>query len=115
VDTTTEEGDKALTLRGFEERFNKEDYSVVDELLAGNSEDHQEAPGTDFAEDFNDVITRTRGVSRPAFRGAPHTGRVRQGRQPFDDDAHAPGQFRGEREYDPNNFFRPSRNIRPTA
>jgi hypothetical protein len=73
VETNTEEGDKALTLRGFEERFDKEDLCVVDELLAGDSEDHQEAPGTDFAEHFNDVITRTRSVSRPAFRGEPHT------------------------------------------
>jgi hypothetical protein len=36
-----------LTLRGFEEMFNRGDLSVVDELVAGGSVDHQEATGTD--------------------------------------------------------------------
>ena len=57
---TTEERNKALTLRGFEEMFNKGDLSVVDELVADRGEDHQEAPGTDFAGHLKDVITKMR-------------------------------------------------------
>ena len=57
---TTEERNKALTLRGFEEMFNKGDLSVVDELVADRGEDHQEAPGTDFAEHLKDVIVKMR-------------------------------------------------------
>ncbi len=57
---TTEERNKALTLRGFEEMFNKGDLSVVDELVSERGEDHQEAPGTDFAEHLKDVITKMR-------------------------------------------------------
>ena len=58
--TTTEERNKSLTLRGFEEMFNKGDLSVVDELVADRGEDHQEAPGTDFAEHLKDVIKKMR-------------------------------------------------------
>ena len=47
---TSGERNKALTLKGFDEMFNKGDLSVVDELVADRGEDHQEAPGTDFAE-----------------------------------------------------------------
>ncbi len=57
---TTEERNKALTLRGFEEMFNKGDLSVVDELVAERGEDHQEEPGTDFAEHLKDVIKKMR-------------------------------------------------------
>jgi predicted ester cyclase len=57
---TSEERNKALTLRGFEEMFNKGDLSVVDELVAAGGSDHQEAPGTDFAEHLKDVITKMR-------------------------------------------------------
>ena len=57
---TTEERNKALTLRGFEEMFNKGDLSVVDELVAERGQDHQEAPGTDFAEHLKDVIKKMR-------------------------------------------------------
>ncbi len=57
---TTEERNKALTLRGFEEMFNKGDLSVVDELVADRGEDHQEAPGTDFAAHLKDIITKMR-------------------------------------------------------
>ncbi len=57
---TTEEQNKALTLRGFEEMFNRGDLSVVDELVAGRGEDHQEAPGTEFAAHLKDVITKMR-------------------------------------------------------
>jgi predicted ester cyclase len=57
---TTEERNKALTLRGFEEMFNRGDLSVVDELVAGRGEDHQEAPGTDFAAHLKDVIKKMR-------------------------------------------------------
>jgi predicted ester cyclase len=56
----TEERNKALTLKGFEEMFNKGDLSVVDELVADRGEDHQEAPGTDFAEHLKDVIKKMR-------------------------------------------------------
>ena len=56
----TEERNKALTLRGFEEMFNRGDLSVVDELVADRGEDHQEAPGTDFAAHLKDVITKMR-------------------------------------------------------
>ena len=58
--TTTEERNKALTLRGFEEMFNRGDLSVVDELVAGRGEDHQEAPGTDFAAHLKDVVKKMR-------------------------------------------------------
>jgi hypothetical protein len=37
---TTEERNKALTLRGFEEMFNRGDLSVVDELVADPGRDH---------------------------------------------------------------------------
>ena len=57
---TNEERNKALTLRGFEEMFNKGDLSVVDELVSERGEDHQEAPGTDFAEHLKDVIKKMR-------------------------------------------------------
>jgi steroid delta-isomerase-like uncharacterized protein len=57
---TTEERNKALTLRGFEEMFNKGDLSVVDELMADRGEDHQEAPGTDITEHLKDVIVKMR-------------------------------------------------------
>jgi predicted ester cyclase len=57
---STEERNKALTLRGFEEMFNRGDLSVVDELVAKRGEDHQEAPGTDFAEHLKDVIEKMR-------------------------------------------------------
>ena len=57
---TTEERNKALTFKGFEEMFNKGDLSVVDELVADRGEDHQEAPGTDFAEHLKDVIKKMR-------------------------------------------------------
>ena len=57
---TTEKRNKALTLRGFEEMFNKGDLSVVDELVADRGQDHQEAPGTDFAEHLKDVIKKMR-------------------------------------------------------
>jgi predicted ester cyclase len=57
---TTEERNKDLTLRGFEEMFNRGDLSVVDELVADRGEDHQEAPGTDFAAHLKDVITKMR-------------------------------------------------------
>ena len=56
----TEERNKALTLRGFEEMFNKGDLSVVDELVAQRGEDHQEAPETDFATHLKDVIKKMR-------------------------------------------------------
>jgi predicted ester cyclase len=56
----TEERNKALTLRGFEEMFNKGDLSVVDELVAERGEDHQEAPETDFATHLKDVIKKMR-------------------------------------------------------
>ena len=56
----TEEQNKALTLRGFEEMFNKGDLSVVDELVAERGEDHQEAPGTEFAAHLKDVIKKMR-------------------------------------------------------
>jgi predicted ester cyclase len=59
--TTTEERNKALTLMGFEEMFNKGDLSVVEELVAGRGEDHQEAPGTDFAgAHLKDVVKKMR-------------------------------------------------------
>ena len=51
---------RVSTLRGFEEMFNKGDLSVVDELVADRGEDHQEAPGTDFAEHLKDVIVKMR-------------------------------------------------------
>jgi len=57
---TTEERNKALTLRGFEEMFNNGNLSVVDELVAEKGEDHQEASGTDFAEHLKDIITKMR-------------------------------------------------------
>jgi predicted ester cyclase len=57
---TTEERNKALTLRGFEEMFNRGDLSVVDELVAERGEDHQEAPGTEFAAHLKDVIKKMR-------------------------------------------------------
>ena len=57
---TIEERNKALTLKGFEEMFNKGDLSVVDELVADRGQDHQEAPGTDFAEHLKDVIKKMR-------------------------------------------------------
>jgi hypothetical protein len=57
---TTEERNKALTLRGFEEMFNRGDLSVVDELVAGRGEDYQEAPGTDFAAHLKDVVKKMR-------------------------------------------------------
>jgi len=57
---TTEKRNKALTLRGFEEMFNKGDLSVVDELMADREEDHQEAPGTDIVEHLKDVIVKMR-------------------------------------------------------
>ncbi len=57
---TTEERNKALTLRGFEEMFNRGDPSVVDELVAGRGEDHQETPGTDFAAHLKDVVKKMR-------------------------------------------------------
>ena len=56
----TEEQNKALTLRGFEEMFNKGDLSVVDELVAERGEDHQEAPGTEFAAHLKEVIKKMR-------------------------------------------------------
>ena len=58
--TATEERNKALTLRGFEEMFNRGDLSVVDELVAERGEDHQEAPRTDFAAYLKDVIKKLR-------------------------------------------------------
>ncbi len=57
---TVEERNKALTLKGFEEMFNKGDLSVVDELVADRGQDHQEAPGTDFAEHLKDVVRKMR-------------------------------------------------------
>jgi len=57
---STEERNKALTLRGFEEMFNKGNLSVVDELIAADSEDHQEAPGTQFAAHLKDIVTKMR-------------------------------------------------------
>jgi predicted ester cyclase len=60
ADAPTEERNKALTLKGIEEMFNKGELSVVDELVADCGQDHQEAPGTDFAEHLKDVITKMR-------------------------------------------------------
>ncbi len=40
--------------------FNKGDLSVVNELVADRGQDHQEAPGTHFAEHLKDVITKMR-------------------------------------------------------
>jgi predicted ester cyclase len=60
ADVPTEERNKALTLKGIEEMFNKGELSVVDELVADRGQDHQEAPGTDFAEHLKDVITKMR-------------------------------------------------------
>ena len=92
---TTEERNKALTLRGFEEMFNRGDLSVVDELVADRGEDHQEAPGTDFAEHLKDFIKKMRAAfPRSALRGAPHTGRGGYGCQPLDDDWHTRGSLR---------------------
>ena len=65
--TATEERNKALTLRGFEKMFNQGDLSVVDELVAERGEDHQEAPGTDFAAWLKDVIRKMR-ASFPDLR-----------------------------------------------
>lgn len=55
-----EERNKALALRGFEEMFNKGNLSVADELLAGDSVDHQEALGADFAAHLKEVVTKMR-------------------------------------------------------
>lgn len=55
-----EERNKELTLRGFEEMFNRGNLDVVDELIAPRGEDHQEAPGTDFAAHLRWIVTRMR-------------------------------------------------------
>jgi len=76
AEMTTEERKGALTLGGFEEMFGKGDVSAVDELLASDSEDHQEAPGADFAGHLEErhlqnarsySVTRTRGRRAPAL------------------------------------------------
>lgn len=39
---------KAMTLRVFEEAFNKGNLTVIDETLMIGAVDHQETPGSDF-------------------------------------------------------------------
>ena len=57
---SAQEQNKALTLRVFEEAFGGGDLSIIDEVLAGDAVDHQEAPGTDFAEHLKDVVRKMR-------------------------------------------------------
>jgi predicted ester cyclase len=57
---TTEEQNKAITLRVFEEGFGKGNLAVIDEALTSDAVDHQEAPGTDFAEHLKDVVRKMR-------------------------------------------------------
>ncbi|MGH2867246.1 MAG: ester cyclase [Solirubrobacteraceae bacterium] len=54
---------KALTLEGFQRMFNRGDLDFVEEAIAPNAVDHQEAPGTDFAAHLKNVIA----ILRNAF------------------------------------------------
>ncbi len=57
---TAEERNKAIVIRVFEEAFGKGNLAVIDEVLASNAVDHQETPGTDFAEHLKDVVRKMR-------------------------------------------------------
>lgn len=57
---TTEEQNKDITLRVFEEAFGKGNLAVIDEVLASDAVDHQEALGTHFAEHLKDVVRKMR-------------------------------------------------------
>lgn len=57
---TIEEQNEALTLRVFEEAFGRGDLSVIDEVLVPEAVDHQEAPGTGFAEHLKDIVRKMR-------------------------------------------------------
>lgn len=63
-----EERNKEMTRRVLEEGFGKGDLSVVDEAIAAESVDHQEVPGTNFAEHLKQVIvTMRRAFPHPHF------------------------------------------------
>jgi steroid delta-isomerase-like uncharacterized protein len=51
---------KARTIEGFERMFNNGDLDYVDEAIARNAIDHQEAEGVDFVAHLKDVISTLR-------------------------------------------------------
>lgn len=99
----TAETNMASARRMMERAFNRGDLSVIDDLVAPGSVDHQEGPGTDFASHLKQVVVMLRtafpdlhfeihhmladenvvafhstmtGTQLGPFRGLPPTGRA---------------------------------------
>lgn len=56
----SEDQNKALVMRGFEEGFNAGHAEVFDEIMAERATDHQETPGTEAIPHLKDVVRMLR-------------------------------------------------------